>query len=256
MRTSFARRRGAGAPGVRGQPDRPRRALNWRVFAEVSLLGGLAALLLAQALRGTLSYFIHPRYTPMVVAAALVLLLLLLGRLRSLFAPSEGAGLTGWLGYALLALPLLVGLLLPTAPLGAGALSLTGFSNGDAVRAQVPEDGDSRRWNLLQWVSAASVRGDEVQGREADVIGFVHHDPGRPFDGFFVARLVVVCCVADGSGVSLPVVWPGGVDLAADTWVRVRGRIGMATIGGRATRAILATEVVPVPRPDNPYLNP
>lgn len=234
----------------------PRTPPNWAAAIEATLLGSTATLLLAHAWRGTLAFYIHPRYAPLVVAVAAVLLAVMIGRLRGLADPPTGLAPRRCAGYLLLALPVALGLLLPARPLGADALAVTGLANGEAVRAALPDSEDSRRWNLLQWSTAVSVRGDEVQGREADVVGFVHHDPARPLDGFFVARLVIVCCVADGSGVSLPVRWPGGADLAPNSWVRVRGTLGSSSIAGSPEATLLATSVELIPRPASPYLNP
>lgn len=229
---------------------------NWSGCIEASLLGGVAGMLLLHAWRGTVVFYIHPRYTPLVVGAAVVLLLVLIGRLSAPDHAPSAATPGRCAGYLLLALPLVLGLLAPARPLGADALALTGSGTGEAVRSTPPADEDSRVWNVLHWATAVSVRGAEVQGREADLVGFVHHDPAQPLDGFHLARLVIVCCVADGSGVSLPVVWPGGAALAPDTWVRVRGTLGMTTADGRAIPALLATSVEIVPRPANPYLYP
>ena len=236
--------------------DRPGRRANWGVAIEAVLLGGTATMLLVHAWRGTLVFYIHPRYAPLVVAAAAVLLLVMLGRLHGLADPPAEVTPTRYAGYLLLALPVVLGLLLPARPLGADALTLTGLGTGETVRAKAPSSEDSRQWNLLQWATAVSMRDAEVRGREADLVGFVHHDPARPLDGFFVARMVIVCCVADGSGVSLPVLWPGGAALAPNTWVRVRGTLGSATIDGRAEPAIVATEVAVITRPANPYIYP
>jgi uncharacterized membrane protein YcgQ (UPF0703/DUF1980 family) len=38
--------------------------------------------------------------------------------------------------------------------------------------------------------------------------------------------------------------------------VRVRGTIGLATVGGEIEPALLATSVEPTPRPASPYLYP
>lgn len=230
------------------------RPINWVALIEAALLGLAAAMLLAKAAQGVLVYYIHPRYTPLVIATGVALILLAAARLAT--AAAQGAEpLRGRrAGYLLVAFPLLLGLALPARPLEANALSGKTVGTGGAVRAKAPIDTASQQWNLLQWVTAINVRGTEVQGQPADVVGFVYHDPERPFEGFVVVRHVIICCAADGSGVGLPVVWQGGAALPVDTWVRVRGTLGTATINGRTEPAFLATAVEVVPRPDNPYL--
>ena len=232
---------------------RERTVSNWPALIEALLLGSSAALLLLKAANGTLAYYIHPRYVPLVIACAVVLLLVMVARLRTLGEPPVNPSSGRRAGYVLLTLPIVVALAVPTQPLGASALTGTTFG---AVRAKSTGGDDSRQWTLLQWVTAANVRGAEVQGREADVIGFVFHDPARPLDGFFLARLVIVCCVADGSGISLSVIWPTGAALPLNSWVRVRGTLVMTTLDGRGEPALLATSVEPIPLPQSPYLYP
>jgi putative membrane protein len=230
--------------------------LNWAALIEAVLLGGAAAMLLAKAQSGALVFYIHPRYTPLIVGCVVALALLAASRLRALFVAPVGLshGLRG--RYLLLALPLLLGTVVPARPLGAGSLSSAAFDSIAPARADALDDEDMREWNLFQWAVALSVRDDELQGREADVVGFVYHDPQRPLDGFFVVRYVITCCTADGSGAGLPVVWRGAAALPADGWVRVRGKIGTVALGEHVTPALIATEVEPVARPVNPYLYP
>jgi uncharacterized repeat protein (TIGR03943 family) len=230
------------------------RSTNWPAVLEAALLAVAGAMFLLKARQGVLVYYIHPRYTGLVVVTGLALLLVAVVRLApTIRRPAEPArGRSA--GYVLVALPLLLGLVLPARPLAANALAGKTIDAGASVRASAPADSPSQQWNLLQWATAVNVRGAEVQGQAVDVIGFVYHDPQRQFDGFVVVRHVIICCAADGSGVGLPVVWQGGAALPVDTWVRVRGTLGVATIGGRTEPAFLATAVEPVPRPANPYL--
>lgn len=232
------------------------RPLNYLALTEALLLGGTATLFLAKWLRGQLSYYIHPRYSMLVVVAGVVLLLMAAVRLRAAFS-AEGAGRPGW-AYLLLATPLLLGVLVPARPLGADTLAGRG-SELNAVAdtgraAQLARD--SSTWNLLDWGTALSVRGDELVGQPADVVGFVFHDEGLGPDAFYAVRYVVTCCAADGAGVGLPVVWAGGAALPENGWVRVRGTIDRATLDGVEQPVLRAEAVEPVPQPESPYLYP
>lgn len=232
------------------------RALNTVALTEVLLLGGTAALLLVKWLRGQIPYYIHPRYTLLVVVAGLILLLMAAVRLRGVYAERPGRG-PGW-AYLLLATPLLLGALVPARPLGADTLAGRGAelnavaSSGRA--AQLARDTTS--WNLLDWGTALSVRGDELVGQPADVVGFVFHEDGLGPDAFYAVRYVVTCCAADGAGVGLPVVWAGGGALPENSWVRVTGAIDRASVGGVEQPVLRATAVEPVPQPESPYLYP
>jgi uncharacterized repeat protein (TIGR03943 family) len=231
------------------------RRLNWAALIESVLLGGTAAMLLAKVWSGTLVYYIHTRYTPLIVVCAVMLAAVAAARLHAFVTGlAEPLHLMRW-RYLLAALPLLLGALVPARPLGSDALSGATLNLSVATGADVLGD-DTGQWNLLEWVTALSVRGDELQGHAADVIGFVYHDPARSLDGFFVVRYVVTCCTADSNGAGLPVIWPGGAALLPDGWVRVRGKLGTTTLAGQVAPALIATSVENVPRPVNPYLYP
>lgn len=233
--------------------DTSLRPIGWAAAFEALLLASIGVMLLALAQHGALVFYIHPRYTPLTLASAAVLLLLGAARVRAIWsAAPEPFGARRW-QYLLALIPLLFGMLVPAQPLGAGALSGTG---ADFASSSAPQDDNTAQWNLLQWAVALSVRGEELGGRPADLVGFVYHDPERPLDGFFSVRYVISCCTADSSGVRLPVVWRGGAALSADTWVRVRATLGSANIAGREEPALIATSVEPVARPANPYLYP
>lgn len=233
------------------------RPLNYTALTEVLLLGGIGALILAKWLRGYLNFYIHPRYDALMIVSALVLLLMAGARLRAVFAATPARG-PGWI-YVLLALPLAFGALVPARPLGADTLAARGVdvtAAAPATSRQPDLNSDTTRWDLLQWATALSVAGAELEGRPVDVVGFVFPDPAPGADSFYVVRYVITCCAADGAGVGLPVVWEGGGALPADSWVRVTGSIGSRPVADSAQPAIVATAVEPVPQPNNPYLYP
>lgn len=231
------------------------RGLNVLVLTEVLLLGGTAALLLIKWLRGLLSYYIHPRFDMLIVVAAVVLLLMAATRVRYVFDPV--ATRPGW-AYLLLAVPLLFGTLVPARPLGADTLAGRGVELNNVAPAgrELRLGDDTTRWNLLDWSSALTMRGPELDGSPIDVVGFVFQEPALGADAFYVVRYVVTCCAADGAGVGLPVLWAGGGALPENSWVRVRGRIDQATLDGVEQPVLRAETVEPVPEPENPYLYP
>jgi putative membrane protein len=233
--------------------DRP---LNYAILSELLLLGGTAALFFATWLRGNLDFYIHPRYTWLVLLSALVLLLMAAARARLLFNPATGSQ-SIWV-LLLLGLPLLLGTLVPARPLGAGTLAGRALNAPGAVAGawQPPNAGDSRSWTLLDWSFAQLTMPDAIAGKPADVVGFVYQQADFGPDMFYTARYVVTCCAADGAAVGLPVVWAGGGTLLPDTWVRVQGVIGSAGIAGVEQPAILADSVEPIPQPESPYLYP
>jgi uncharacterized repeat protein (TIGR03943 family) len=207
-------------------------------------------------MRGALDFYIHPRYTVLVLLAALVLFLMGGVRLRDLFAPRAGQRLTAL--HLMLAMPLLLGVLVPAQPLGADTLAGRGLDLTNApVLSQQTVEGNPTDWNLLEWTTALSLRGDELRGEPVDVVGFVFQDEGVGRDAFYVARYVITCCAADGTAAGLPVQWPDGDTLPANTWVRVQGTLATITTGDGQTRpAVAADNVEPIEQPESPYLFP
>jgi uncharacterized repeat protein (TIGR03943 family) len=160
---------------------------------------------------------------------------------------------------ALVALPVILGTLVPSRPLGADAaqgnfnLSVASTYAGSALPSNTAD------WNILDWIQAFYSDDDSVRldGREANVIGFVVRDENFPPGYFMVARFFVSCCVADGTSVGLPVVWEGTGSLREDTWVRVRGNIEVGEFLGDTLPILYATTVDhTVGQPDRPYLYP
>jgi uncharacterized repeat protein (TIGR03943 family) len=237
-------------------PTRPPRPINYAALTDVLLLSGTGALLTVKWMRGALDFYIHPRYTVLVLLAALVLFLMGGARLRDLFAPRAGQRLTTL--HLLLALPLLLGVLVPAQPLGADTLAGRGLDLTNApLLSQQAVEGDPIDWNLLEWTTALSLRGDELRGEPVDVVGFVFQDERVGRDAFYVARYVITCCAADGAAAGLPVQWPDGDTLPTNTWVRVQGTLATTTIGdGQTIPAVAADSVEPIEQPESPYLFP
>lgn len=232
----------------------PEQPLNWPALIETALLGSAATVLITKTLRGVLVFYIHPRYAPLILVAGLALAFLALVRMRAIAgqAPEPLAGRTT--AYAMLGLAILAGTLVPARPLGASAISSVALlDRAGSGLARLPA-GDSRQWDLLQWATAISIQGDQLQGSPVEVVGFVYHEPDAEYPGFVVARYVVSCCIADGSPVGLAVIWPKGAAPPADAWVRVRGVIGLVTRAGRTEPAIVAELVEPISQPRMPYL--
>src|SRR2546423_3740734 len=94
---------------------------NWAAGIEGCLLVGIGAMLLRKFWDGQLPLYIHPRYTVLVLATALVLLLIGGFRLWQTGAARQSLG--GRIGvYGLLLTPLLPGGVIPAQPARAAPL--------------------------------------------------------------------------------------------------------------------------------------
>ena len=164
-----------------------------------------------------------------------------------------------WTMLAVVALPLVLGTLVPSRPLGAsavdGSLMLTAANTTTTSTAFTINPLDR---NVLDWLRIFSSVGDyeEVTGSPADVIGFVYREPNFGEQRFMVARFTISCCVADASAIGVPVAWAETDSLPADTWVRVQGTFAVGDFRDDRVPVLQATSVEPVDQPEHPYLYP
>jgi uncharacterized repeat protein (TIGR03943 family) len=171
-----------------------------------------------------------------------------------------------WKSPALLALlvPVILGLLVPPRALGSAAINTQGFSNTGTGMRTVQElgnsgaVGDPSQWTLLDYVNALVYTPDhpQLQGQPIETTGFVWRNDEMAEGQFYVSRFVVSCCSADGLAIFLPVQWQGSETLENDSWVRVRGTVGLSEIEGEPAAVIEAAEIIPIEQPAQPYLYP
>lgn len=235
---------------------------NWGVAIEGCLLVGIGAMLLRKTWDGQLTLYIHPRYIWLIVITAIALLVIGAVRLWQIGSDSQpGVAQTGSRNgiYALLLTPLLLGVLIPAKPAGSALVDpaqLNAGRRGYTSRSALADD-DSTKWTLFEWMFARyTLKPEEARGKPVDVVGFVYHGPEQPADEFYVVRYTVACCVADRSGVSLPVKVANAQTLTNDAWVRVTGTIESRSGNGAQELVVVDADVMPVPQPAEPYLYP
>jgi putative membrane protein len=237
-------------------------AAPWRWPGAASLLAlGYGAYLLHAWATGTLYFYIHPIYV--APAAASGVLLLALG-----LAGGRARGRVSRPGAALLALPLVLGVLLPPKPLGIAAASQRGISGGSlpavggGAAARFSDDDEFRlevdpsAYSIKDWLKAFAADPEPTAhaGKPVKVTGLVYHDPGLPPGHFMVARFVVQCCAVDAQPVGLPVRAAEAASLEPGAWVEVEGEMAVGEVGGRRRAVVAATAVRPTSRPAQPYL--
>lgn len=236
------------------------------------ILAGLGVFLLEKIWSGTLYWYINSRFLPLILLAALGLLILaqtILPRRRPAGVEPEhdhhshdhGEAAPAW-GLFAVALPVILGLLIPARPLGAAAIANKGVNTSAPLVAgggqTVTLDIAPVDRNILDWVRMFNYASDpaSLSGQPADVIGFVYQDSRLGQNEFLVGRFAINCCVADALAIGMAVQWPGASSLAANSWVRVRGPVEASTVGGQRIPLIRAESVDQVPEPAQPYLYP
>jgi uncharacterized repeat protein (TIGR03943 family) len=236
------------------------------------LLAALGLFLLQKIVSGTLFWYINQRFMILVLLAGVGCLWLAQTawqNLRQAKTEHDHASVhehdhrpaSAW-NLAIIALPVLLGLLIPARPLGTSAIANKGINTNAPLSSDKPS---ALTFNLapeartvLDWVRAFNYESDLsiFTDQPADVVGFVYHDPRLPAGQFLVGRFALNCCVADATAIGVAVAWPDENALADNSWVRVRGAVQATTLNGKSLPLIQAVSVEQVAEPDQPYLYP
>lgn len=156
------------------------------------------------------------------------------------------------------AIPLILGTLVPSKPLGVEAIS------GDLrITAAVAARGtvvtkDSMERDVLDWARlfAQSQFPTEFDGQEAVLSGFVYRQPDFPADTFMVARFTVSCCVADALPIGLPVTLADGSQFKDGDWVHVQGTFKAGMFVDQEVPILQVASIEAIEQPEHPYLYP
>lgn len=247
------------------------------------ILAALGVFLLQKIFSGTLFWYINQRFMILVLLAGLGLLALAQMVFQSLrqkdaehkahdhaehnhhhshTSPPPPSPTLPISGLLIVALPVVLGLLIPARPLGVSAIANKGVNTnapiaaGSSVSVTLSLAPENR--TVLDWVRVFNYESDPTvfAGQPADVVGFVYHDPRLPEGQFLVGRFALNCCVADATAIGMAVVWPAEDNLADNSWVRVRGAVQAATLNGKPLPLIYAASVEQVAEPEQPYLYP
>ena len=251
--------------------DHDDRQLKLQLWVKALLLIGLGIYFVYNIASGNILNYVNVRFAWLsYVAAALFLLIggfsvwhLLHDRAQEHEDSHHGHDHVhtpiSWGVLALLAIPLILGTLIPSKPLGAeavsGSVGITSSAatvgTGNAQTFNVPPD----QRNVLDWLRAFN-SGDYQQfnGQSAHVIGFVYTEPTFDKNEFMVARFAITCCVADASAIGLPVYWNKPV--TQGQWIEVKGAFNLSTFKGQQMPVLQAATIDLVAQPDHPYLYP
>ena len=157
----------------------------------------------------------------------------------------------------LLAVPLILGTLVPSQPLGAEAVSGNLTSSAATVGKTQDFNVPPLQRNVLDWLRAFNTDDlKQFEGQPADLIGFVYTEPTFDANTFMVARFSITCCVADATAIGLPVYWDQSASLKQGDWIEVKGAFSLSTFKGDQAPVLQATSVDQVAQPDHPYLYP
>jgi len=235
---------------------------------------------------GNIAFYINERFNILALIAGIVFLVFGVISLVTLLqepAPGDGAPkeidlaaprgipahtgnkVASWPVLGIMAVPLVLGILIPAKPLGASGISNRGISTSlssnsslNNVSTQNFSTAPEQR-NILDWVRAftASESPDEFSGQAVDVIGFVYRDVRFAENTqFMVSRYTVSCCVADAFAIGIVVESDQAKSLSQEAWVHIKGKFAVKTFDGQPTPILVADSIESVSQPDKPYLYP
>lgn len=235
---------------------------NTQARVKTVLLLGLGLYFVYNIFSGNLTNYINVRFAWLsYVAAALFLLLAVSSAWKLLRKEHDhhhdhNHEELSWGILAIVAIPLVLGTLIPSRPLGAQAMNGDFNMNAVSATTTITFDKNPLDRNVLDWIRMFNSSDDmsEFNGQEADITGFVYRDNTFGDSQFLAARFTISCCVADAVAVGLPVEW--NEDIPSDTWVRVLGHFELGDFRGEPKPILKPTSVEVVPQPEHPYLYP
>lgn len=236
-------------------------------YLRLTLVAMLLSYLGYAVYTGKLANYINLRFQWLSWVALIILSLMLINEMVVILKP-QGLHIhehehqhnpTTWYMVAMMGVPLVLGIAIPSAPLGAesirGSVSTVGFA--PAVSANTFSISPEKR-NILDWVRVVSDSADwsEFDGESVDVSGFVYREPNTPEGQFMIARFTMSCCVADASALALFVEVSNAEAYADGEWVQVTGEMDYRTLNDNPHLVISVNDIVRIPLPEQPYLYP
>jgi len=232
---------------------------------KTTLLFGLGLYFVYNIVSGNLTNYINVRFSWLsYIAAALFLLLAVSSflKLRNRHHKHKhdhdhhDHQSLSWSILAIVAIPLILGTLIPWRPLGADAMNGDFNMNAIAPTTTITFEKPPLERNVLDWIRIFNGSDDlgTFNAQEADITGFIYRDDTFSENQFLAARFTISCCVADAVAVGLPVEWNEA--MPSDTWVRVVGYFELGEFRGEPKPILHPTSVEIIPQPEHPYLYP
>ncbi|HEY1571576.1 MAG TPA: TIGR03943 family protein [Pseudonocardiaceae bacterium] len=215
------------------------------------LLVLVGSALVKITLDGTYLRYVKPASAPLVLMAGIVIIAL---ALAAIARPARHHHHPGARWCWLLVLPVLTIFLVAPPALGADTV----LRDGRATRIAPPGEAFAPlpRGIVPMAVSEFVARSvwdptHALNTRTVALTGFIVHTAGSDY----VARLVITCCAADATPMTVALTGHLASDLANNQWITVTGRLrpGSATTANGYTPTLLVTELHTVGPPADPY---
>jgi uncharacterized repeat protein (TIGR03943 family) len=245
-------------------------------LARAALLFASAALIAKLFAAGEMAKYIAPALDPLTALTAVVLAAMgTLEAWRAVHARADRgaaaihdvehggvheATLERGLTYAVVLLPIVLGVALAPRAMGTSALAgeritrlLLTFGAGSPSSPRPPklDEALNDTGPVLAYLRRV---GEGSMGQSVRVTGMVMTSSALEPSEFAVVRYAIVHCVADARPVALLVVAPAPVTVQSDQWVQIDGELTSRTREGDRLVTIVARRITPIAEPNNPYL--
>lgn len=263
-----------------------------RQWLDILLLAGGGVYFLQLIRTGDLANYVNVRFAWIAWIGMAAFFLLAFAKLvPSVKGHAHGCcdNRSAW-KFWLLALPVALGLFLPSRPLNSSVIHSASPDLQSILKEEVgmqymmtPETVSDRAqlyslyndvmpdkqksyddplmFTLLDWFRISFDLPEEkkslLDGMPVDLIGFVYHGSSEKPDHFMVSRFFMRHCMFDTVPIGIPVSWKNGDALAEDSWVRVQGTMRYLPDGsGNEVLTIVGESVKLTQQPETPYLYP
>jgi len=239
-----------------------------RAWFRVVVMGGLGVYFAYNIYTGNLANYINARFVWLSYVATVLFFLLALAATVINIRRARSKGKRGtfiarntaitWGVLVTAAIPLVLGVMVPSQPLGAdainGSLSTTAVRGTNQANFTIAPENR----NVLDWLRAFNDSDDfaAFNGQPVDVIGFIYREPSFGENEFMVARFTLSCCVADASALGLPVRYDDATTLTEGDWVQVQGELRVQPFGEDEMPVVQVASIEQIEQPEHPYLYP
>ncbi len=236
----------------------PPRRWSTRRVAGAGVLAAWAGLFWFLLVSGRDAFYLSTRTEWIVPVAAILLTAAAAGRLASarVNTPEPITARELWM-LGVMVVPVVLVLAAPPATLGTFSASKRAGFAGTGFATSAGDIGSGELTLVDVAAGQTSPEGERAlaarAGETVRFVGFVSIRDDTPADEILLTRYVVSCCVADATIAQVRVVNVTPGEFANDDWVEVTGAIyplGREVIVDAGTGG-----VVPVERPDRPYLS-
>ncbi|SEP10263.1 TIGR03943 family putative permease subunit [Propionispora vibrioides] len=249
---------------------RPATAFHWEALVRFLLLTGLISLFVWLDMTDQFSYYINPRFSPLVRYAYWLLLPLLVIQFFDLLLPSPSHTHHHYGKYLPFCIILLLAVLLPDQMLNASLVASKGLNSQTTVLATAVASQPRPLKEALQQAETIVVDSNnytEVMseindfpqdyiGKKLTMTGFVFRSPGLGDRQLSLVRYVMVCCAADALPYGVMCETADAKKYPDGTWLSGTGVIAMGRYKDQDTPVIQLTSVEKVAAPEKPYVFP